>query len=207
MSQLWFYLALVPLLVESAALFLRPTWLAGLARLPVGERSITLHRRKRDADRSAGYREPGLGAAPLPELPARTELGDSVLFCSGERIALRRAYGLGRRNIWLVAITVTQAGDELVLRAKQAFVPVTLPVFVIGMLVAMSARGHMPWQMLVGLPVFFVFVFALQHLFTRGSRDASVSEAFDFLEEELTRALEEPLPEAFRARPGLGGRN
>jgi hypothetical protein len=196
----WFWIAIVPLLVESVALWLRPTMLARFARLPLSERAFTLRGRKRGEDPSAGYREPGRKASALPALPARTELAESVLCCAGETIVLRRAYGLGRRNIWLVAIAVEQAGDEVVMRAKQAFVPVTLPIFLIGVLAAMAHRSHLPWPMLLGMLFFFVVVVALQHLFTRGSRDAAISEAFDFLEGELRRELEEPMPDAFRRR-------
>jgi hypothetical protein len=187
--------AVVPLLLESLVLFVRPQWLTALAFHALREHRFTLRSRRRVIDPGAGYRDPAHGEAPIPELPRRTELSDSVLFADGPRLALRRAYGLGRRQIWLVGITIERTGDEIVLRAKQALVPMSLLLFVLVFaLGAYQRTGHwVAFALFAGVGPFLVLiVWGLQHLFTRGSRDAQLDEAFSFVEDELRRHLEEP---------------
>lgn len=196
----WFWIGIFPAVLETLVLFAKPAWLSGLAFIPVREHRFTLKSRRRDPATRGGYREPGRRAVGMPELPARTELRDSVLAVDGERIALRRAWGFGRRQIWLVGIDVAIAGDEVVLRAKQAVVPMTLPLAIVGMMIAMHERDRMPPLLLGAFPLLVLFVLGLQHAFSIGSRDDALAEAFSFLEDELRRGLEEPAPRAGFAR-------
>lgn len=199
-DSLWFWIAVAPVALESLVLFVRPTWLSSFAFFGEQERRITLRSRRRDPEPLAGYRDMGRSLAELPTLPARTDLSDSVLFTGGPRIALRRAFGLGRRQIWLVEIAIERSDEEIVLRAKQAFVPITLPLFTGAMMAMMSTRGHMPFPQILMVPAIMIAVFALQHVFSRSSRNQGIEEAFDFIEAELRSALEERF-EARRQSP------
>lgn len=179
-------LCLLPMLLETLVLFVRPTWLLAVPLRDIDDTRFTLVRPRRSV---GGYRE-AVGVPALPTLPERVELDDAVLFADGSRVALRRAFGLGRRAVWLVRIDITREGDELVMRARQVLSPMTL---VISAPMMGWVIGHGFGVMIVIFPMIMAAVFALQAFFSRGQQHRAVLEAFESLERSLRDELEEPV--------------
>lgn len=181
-------LGVLPLLPEVMILLARPTWLVLLPLWVVDERRFTL-RRPRRLESEGGYRDAGATAPALPELPPRIDFEDFVLFAEGTRLALRRAFGLGRRALWLIRIDVVREGDDITLRARQVFTPMS--ILVAGPLMGWSiGRGSVAWAL--GFTLIMIAVYAGQIAFATGPRLAACELAFERIEAELRAALEEP---------------
>lgn len=186
-QQIAILLCVVPILPEVLVLVVRPTWLVFLPLWDVSEHRFTL-RSPRRMPAVGGYREAGGGEAPpMPALPARTDFEDSVLFCDGPRLALRRAFGLGRRAIWLVRIDVTREADTVILRARQCFSP--MAIVVAGPLMGLAVgRGSVIG--VVGFPLLMIAVYLVQIGFATSARRGACEVAFATIETELRRELE-----------------
>ncbi|AKF07097.1 hypothetical protein [Sandaracinus amylolyticus] len=182
------YAAMAPLLIETIVFFARPQWLARLAFLRLTpERRITLDRpREHDGPRS--YRFGNETEAALPTFPERVDLDDAVLMSSGDgrSFALRTAYGFYRRDQWLVRIDLERTGREIVLRATQGFVPITMPIFVVAAVCDVLLRGHHRPLMTIGVfGAVVALMIAGQLVFRRAAREAAIERAFDAIEETL----------------------
>jgi len=204
----WPWLALVvPTVVEMLMFHFRPTWLARFALIAAQERTFVLRSLRTNLNEQAGYRDSGrrgLSAyrvrspgevsplVALPSLPERTGLPDSVLFVRGDHIALRRALWLVRRDPWVVGIAVERRGTEVVMCAKQALWPMTVPVAAVGVLLTVGTWSGAPLTAMVVAMLVSVAVGVVRHFLSRGGRDEEIRLAFDVLEEELRTALEEP---------------
>lgn len=188
MHPVVFYSALGLVLAETLILFVRPQWLTGFALVRLGaERHVTLPERRPPRDRPASYRD-GPDDVEIPELPPRTDLSDAVLFAGegGRTFALRRAYVLGQKHIWLVRIDLERGGREVLLRARQVVVPITLPIFLFGVIFG-ATRGSSLVLFLIAAPVMALVTWLGQFVFVRSARDAAIEAAFDEIEERLRR--------------------
>ncbi len=182
---LLFALVWVPIAIEQLLLFAAPHHLGWLAFLRVdSERYFELPERPRVATEPRGYRDPAGEELAPPPLPARVDVGDAVLFSGGDptRVALRRAFGWGRRTIWLVRIDVERSGRRVRLTAKEALVPTSLivagPVFA-----AVGARAQI-LPAAIGLLVVFAVVFG-QRYFVASHRDEHLEHAYDAIERAM----------------------
>ncbi|UJR80322.1 hypothetical protein [Sandaracinus amylolyticus] len=175
------YAAIAPVLLETLIFFARPQWLARLAFLRLGpERRITLaHAPKHDAPE--GYRFGREIEPALPAFPERVDLDDAVLMSSGDgrSFALRTAYGFYRGDQWIVRIDLERAGREIVLRASQGFVPITMPIFFFAVI------HERPLITIGGIGVVVALMVAAQLFFRRAAREAAIERAFDAIEETL----------------------
>ncbi len=187
-ERLYVLVALLPLLPEVAILVARPTWLLFAPLWVVSEHRFTL-RRPRRLENERSYRDAAATLPPLPQLRERIDFDDAVLFSDGPRLALRRAFRLGRRAAWLMRIDVTREGDVLTLRTRQVFTPVS--ILVAGPLVGWSiGRGSMVWML--AFPLIMVAVYLMQIAFATSARRAACELAYSRIEAELRAALEEP---------------
>ena len=175
------------LLLESLLLFVAPELLARLAfvRLPHMHR-IPLPVPELVPAGDPAYRDAALTrpAHALPSIPlGRRDLDDSVLVAArdGHSFALRRAYGLGKRILFLVRLDMKIEGDELVLRATQSVVPLSLPIALAAVLLARHVEPVVTAAFVGGTAVGF----AIQWLFGAGPRDRAIAQAFDMLEPEI----------------------
>ena len=181
----WFFLSFVPVLIETLITWVRPEWLAVLPSWSIADHTFTLRNPQRLA--SDGYRDaPAL--APLPDLTETTDLTDTVLFARGGRVILRRAFGAGRRSIWVVNIEVHRTSETVTLRARQVFTPITL--LLSAPLYAAAITHHFSITWTLGAFALVAAVHGIHTLLSRGARDAALHEAFRCLEEELRAGLE-----------------
>lgn len=179
-------LCALAILPEVIVLLVSPTWLVLLPMWVVSERRFTL-RSPRRLPGAGGYRD-ATGLTPaMPELPARMDFDDSVLFASGSRIALRRAFGFGRRAIWLLRVEIFRDGDAIVMRARQCFVPMTV-VLVAPMMGYVIGGGQL--LPIVGFTAVMIVSYFVQIAFETSSRRAACEVAFGRIEAELRRDLE-----------------
>jgi hypothetical protein len=160
-------LCVLTVVPDLLVLLFRPAWLVFAPMWTVAERRFEL-RDPKQVERASGYRDGAVDLAPLPPLPARTEFADSVLFIDGERIALRRAFAIGRRETWLVRIDLVRDGDSLTLRARQVFTPMS--IVIAGPLVGWTIAG--PSLLMIGFPLLMVVVYGLQLAFSSAQRQA-----------------------------------
>ncbi len=109
-----------------------------------------------------------------------------MLFIDGERIALRRAFAIGRRETWLVRIDIVRDGETITLRARQVFTPMS--VMIAGPLMGWVMSG--PSLLVVGFPLVLFVVYGLQLAVSSAQRRAQCEIAFGTIEDELRRALE-----------------
>lgn len=176
----WFFVSLVPLLIETLITWARPEWLAVLPSWAIADHTFTLRNPHRLAE--GGYRDaPELG--PLPDLTEITDLTGAVLFARGVRIMLRRAFGAGRRSMWVVRIEVQRSSETVTLRARQVFTPITL--LLSAPLYAAAITHHLSITWTLGAFALVAAVHGAHTLFSLVERDAALQEAFRFLEEEL----------------------
>jgi len=187
-ERLYVLLGLLPLLPEVLILVVRPTWLLFVPLWVVAERRFTL-RRPRRLENERSYRDAATTALALPPLPERIDFDDAVLFSDGPRLALRRAFQLGRRASWLMRIDVARDGDEITLRTRQVFTPVT--IVIAGPLIGWSiGRESVVWML--AFPAIMVAVYLLQIALATNARQAACELAFSRIEAELRAVLEEP---------------
>ena len=181
----WFFLSLVPVLIETLITWVRPEWLAVLPAWSIAGHTFTLRNPQRLT--SEGYRD-ALALAPLPTFTETTDLTGAVLFARGGRVILRRAFGAGRRSIWVVNIEVQRTSETVTLRARQVFTPITL--LLSAPLYAAAITHHLSITWTLGAFALVAAVHGLHTLFSRSARDVALQEAFRFLEEELRAGLE-----------------
>lgn len=174
--------------LEMLVLFLAPDLLVTLAFVPLPlERRMGLPRPKLGPARDPAYRDAALTrtAHVLPRVAfRRIDLDDAVLVTSrrGTSFALRRAYrAFQRRVFYLVRIDLTIEGDELVLRVKQAIIPMTFPLAAAGIAIGRNGDLVVVGAMLGGV----VVGLALQWFFVASARDQAIAQAFDTLEGEV----------------------
>jgi hypothetical protein len=177
------------LALEGALLLFAPTLLASLAPISLGlERRLSLRRPKKVEIDDAGYRDAPIVTPPIvaPSIDlGRVDLDDAVLVQvrGRNRFALRRAFAFGRRRpYYLVRIDGTLEGDELVFRASQAIVPMTLPV--VALAIGLDTGV---WSVAVMFFAVSVVVFGAQALAVSGARDVAIGEALDLIEREVHR--------------------
>jgi hypothetical protein len=185
-------LVFLPMFAEGLLLLVHPQWLARLAFLALSsERWFMLPEPKRAILTRSTYRDhPNEVTQPIPLsiAPGRVSLDGAVLFGdpATSSYALRRAFGLIRRTIWLVRIEATHEGRAVTLRAKEAFVPIALPFFMLAFL------GHdlfgAPFSMFVGGVI--VVVFYVQRALLAESRDAAIERAFEHIERVMIDAVD-----------------
>lgn len=191
LGEPFFFVALVPTLLELIVIALRPTWFAPFAMWKVSEHTFTLRNPRRDA-REANYRDAAMTTqAALPSLPPRTEMSDAVLTFHDGKLALRRAFFGGRgRNMWLVPITVAREGDTIRLVATQVFLPLTVVLTAPLMSYAITHNAS-DWVALLGISALLIGGFAVQFVFSLPGRNVALRESYSFIERELRLALEE----------------
>lgn len=180
---LFVFIALTAL--ESVLFFAAPGLLARLAFIPLSsERRIRLPMPKVETN-DARYRGSAM-VQPSPVLPqitvGRRDLDDAVLVQAGDgpSFMLRRAYSFIRRNHYLVRITMRLEGNEVVLRAKQAVVPLTVPLIAVG--IGLDDSEQSGWRAAAFLLAFLVVAFGIQWHMVGNVRDRAIAEAFDAIE-------------------------
>lgn len=190
-----FFVCIALALVEVALLVAAPGLLATLAFIPLSyERRIRLPPAIETDD--PRYRDSAM-ARPVPELPksaiGRVDLNDAVLVQSGDgrSFALRRAFTLGpRRMLYLVRITMELEGGEVVLRAKQAILPITAPLFALGIGLGIGDGGEASaWSIDGFFVAFAVLVFGVQWLGAPPIAAGAVAEALGVIEYDLRRTF------------------
>lgn len=187
-----FLIAVAVILVETLAYYVKPTLLTPFAFFRLAsERRVRLPEQPLIDAPTSGYRERGR-ERPERDVPAldvgKTTLGEGILEpeASGRAYALRRRYEMfGNRNQWLVRIELSMDGDELVMRAKQAFFPMTIVFLPFAQLLTLRPGVFFFVPAILAV---LALVMLLQHLFGRHTRDGAIEEAFDVLESEALRA-------------------
>jgi hypothetical protein len=184
--NVWFVAAIAPVLIELLITWLRPEWLTTLPSWRVTESSFTLRNPKRLV--TQGYRDASR-LAPLPELMERAEFTGAVMRARGGRIVLRRAFDVGRRVIWVVAIDIERTSETVTLRARQLLTPITLLVSAPLYAMAITHRLSLVWTL--GALTLITGVHGFHTLLSRKARNLALDEAFRFLEDTLRPRLEE----------------
>jgi hypothetical protein len=193
-----FGLALVVVLgPELLVLRYRPTWLARLAFWPVARRRFVLPGGPRVERTGAGYRQSALQrrGAMAPELEGWVELSEAVLVPDGPDAFVLRNLPIveQRRELgFLIRISVTSDGDAVVLRARQAFVPITLlPVGsgAAAWLWANNSPAARPGVLFVSL--LMVLVSCVMFVLSAARRDRAITEAMDEIEAAMRDAVDD----------------
>ena len=188
---MWMVLGLLVTSIEILLYSVRPTWLARLTLFTVREHRFELRRPRRSAVHTVGYRDAAHAPTALPAIPPRTELGDAVMFADGARVVVRRAFERSREHSWLLSLLIERQGNDIAVRARQGFVPLSLALLLPAFAMTVSQTTADALVVLVIAAVMPIAV-AIQSFFGAGSRDAVVHVAFARIEQLLRRELEEP---------------
>lgn len=116
-----------------------------------------------------------------------------VLFAAPTLLAKLAFVRLAAERRILVRIDMALDGNDVVLTARQAWVPITLPLAALAMGVGTGGGADDGgWIRALMFLSIAMGVFSVQQLFLAGARDQALLQAFDVIEDEIRR--EHPAP-------------
>lgn len=173
-------LVMTPLFLEMLVVVTAPHWLAPLARIPVPFTGVVAV-------------PASLLGATVPRVPAmRQVLSGGVLTSTGDgSLVLRSALGR-RRPYFLVRLWLERDGADVVVRAAQAPLPISIFLFYfIGVFLLDQRHGLSAESWLVYATASILFgaiVIAANYAWSRGARGEAIAEAVEHVERALRGA-------------------